>query len=155
MAITDLRALTALRRLRHVETDEARRFIGEALVQETALLERDSVIGRELDQARQIYGDFDRETFTAWLGRMWSERARLAVAVREAEARTATARAELTRRRLAETTAEEALARAVTALRIEVERRDQVMLEDVARALKRAATTHDSPPKVTHSSDLG
>ena len=66
----DLGALTALRRLRRVETDAARRDLGEAVTQEMALVARDAALGRELDEARQFAGDFDREAFAAWFGHM-------------------------------------------------------------------------------------
>jgi hypothetical protein len=135
----DLRALTALHRLRRIETDEARRDLGEALTHETVLADRDAAIGAALGEARRMSGDFDREAFSAWLTRMHAERGLLMDAVRGAEARTAAARLTLAHRRLAETAADEALARAVVAAEVVVAQRDQVMLEDVARALKRAA----------------
>jgi hypothetical protein len=135
----NLGALTALRRLRHVETDAARRDLGEALTQETALAARDAALVQELTEARQIAGEFDRETFAAWFARMRAERSRLTDAMREAEARTAAARATLAQRRVAETAAEEALAGALAAREATMARREQVILEDVARALKRAA----------------
>jgi uncharacterized protein YdiU (UPF0061 family) len=131
--------MSALRRLRRVETDDARRHLAEALARETALAERDAVIERELNEALRITGDFDRQAFSAWLGRMRTERAVGEDASREAEARTAAARAALARRRVAETAAEEALSREMTALEAEAARREQVMLEDTARALRRAA----------------
>lgn len=139
MSDPDLGALTALRRLRHVETDAARRDIGDALARETALAERDGAVRRELDAARQLTGDFDREAFIAWFRQKLTERAQLADATREAEANTAAARTTLARRRVAETAAEEALATAITAREAVVARREQVMLEDVSRALKRAS----------------
>jgi hypothetical protein len=139
MSDPHLAALTALRRLRRVETDMARRDLGEAMAQETALAARDDAMVRELDEARRISGDFDREAFVAWFGRMRAERERLADAIREAEARAAAARTTLAQRRVAETAAEEALARAMAAVEADIARRDQLMLEDVARALKRAA----------------
>src|SRR5271156_2997759 len=66
----DLRTLTALRRLRRVETDEARRDLGVALAQETALAARDEAMRGELEAARQVSGDFDRDAFSAWWARM-------------------------------------------------------------------------------------
>jgi hypothetical protein len=138
---SDLRAFTVLCRLRRVETDEARRDLGEALTQETELAARDEAIGREIGEARQIQGEFDRDAFSAWFGRMRAERARLADATLKAEARTAAARSELANRRVAQTAAEEALGTAVAARDADVARRDQLMLEDVARALRRAAET--------------
>ena len=148
MSDPDLGALTALRRLRKVETDAARRDLGEAVTQEIALAARDAAMGRELDEARRHSGDFDREAFAAWFGRMRGERARLADVMRDAAARTATARTALANRRVAETAADEALANALAARDAAVARREQVMLEDVARALKRAAgggPTRDVP----------
>ena len=44
--MTEIRALTALRRLRHLEADAARRDLGEALAAETALAARDAAIAR-------------------------------------------------------------------------------------------------------------
>jgi len=117
----------------------ARRGLGDAVILETALAARDDAMGRELDAAREIVGDFDREAFTAWFFRMRDERARLADAMHDAESRTAAARTILAQRRVAETAAEEALAGAVAAKEAASARRDQIMLEDVARALKRAA----------------
>jgi hypothetical protein len=139
MANPDLGALTALRRLRHAETDAARSALGEAVAREADLEARQGVLGRELAAARQISGEFDREAFAAWLGRMRNVRERLATAVREAAASTTAARAELAHRRVAETAAESALADALAAHRATLARREQMMLEDVARALKRAA----------------
>jgi hypothetical protein len=135
----NLRALTALRRMRHVETDEARRDLGEAMARETALAARDAAMRGELDAARRITGDFDREAFSAWLARSRTERAHVADALRDAEAHTAAARTVLSNRRLAETAAEEALAREAAARQAEVAAKDQLTLEDVARALRRAA----------------
>jgi hypothetical protein len=135
----NIRALNALHRLRRAETDEARRDLGQAQAQETALARRNAAMRDELDTARRMTGDFDREAFSAWLGRTRVERKNVADALKEAEAGTTAARTLLANRRVAETSAEEALARAVTARDAEVSRRDQVMLEDVARALKRAA----------------
>jgi hypothetical protein len=135
----DQRALSALRRLRHAETDAARRDLGEALARETALAERHAALVGELDAARRISGDFDREAFVAWFGRRRAERERLAAALQQAGALTAAARASLARRRGAETAAEAALAAAKAALATALAQREQVMLEDVARALKRAA----------------
>ena len=101
----EMHTLTALCRVRRVETDEARRDLGEALAQETALAARDEAMRRELETARRVLGEFDREAFSAWWGRMRTERARLADAMRSAEARTATARTALANRRVAETAA--------------------------------------------------
>jgi hypothetical protein len=139
MPAPNFRALTSLRRLRRLETDEARRALGEALAQEAALAERDAAMRDELDTARRMTGDFDREAFSAWLARASAERIRVVDALRTAEADAAAARTVLANRRVAETSAEEALGHAVTVRDAEVARRDQLMLEDVARALKRAA----------------
>jgi hypothetical protein len=79
----------------------------------------------------------------AWFGRMQAERARLADAMREAAAHTATARTTLANRRVAETAAEEALTRALAVQEAAAERREQVVLEDVARALKRRAAQRE------------
>ena len=136
MADPNLRALTSLGRLRHVETDGARRDLGDALAKETALAARDEAIEREMDAARWVSGNFDREAFSAWFGRMQTERVLLADAMRDAKALTAAARTALAHRRVAETSAEEELARQVSAREVELERRDQLTLEDVARALK-------------------
>jgi hypothetical protein len=133
------RALTALRRLRRVETDAARRDLGEAIAQETEIMTREAAMREELDAARRMTGDFDREAFSAWLRRTRAERTWLADALKDAAARTAASRTALAQRRVAETAAEEALASEVAARQAETARRDQVALEDVARALKRAA----------------
>jgi hypothetical protein len=135
----DLRILTALRRLRRVETDEARRDLGEALAQETTFATQDEAMRGELEAARQVSGEFDRDAFSAWWARMRSERGKLADAMRQAEIRTAATRTVLANRRVAETAAEDALAREVSAREVTIARRDQAVLEDVARALKRAA----------------
>ncbi|MGA3005805.1 MAG: hypothetical protein ABSE20_29235 [Acetobacteraceae bacterium] len=132
----DIGALTALRRLRHVETDAARRDLGEALTRETALAARDNALAQELAEARQLSGDFDREAFVAWFGRVRTERARLAEAMQEAISHIEKARTTLAHRRVAETAAEAGLAEAVSAQKTAAGRREQVMLEDVARALK-------------------
>lgn len=144
MADANLRALASLRRLRHVETDEARRELSEALAQETALAEGDAAMRLELDAALRMTGYFDREAFAAWLSGMRSKRAKLADALRDADARTSAVRTALAHRRVAETAAEEVLARGVAALRAEEARRDQVTLEDVSRALRRAAIARES-----------
>jgi hypothetical protein len=138
----ELRTLTALRRLRRVETDEARRDLGVALAQETALAARDEAMRGELEAARQVPGDFDRDVFSAWWSRMRNERDKLADVMRQAEIRTAATRTVLANRRVAETAAEDALAHEVSARELTTARRDQAMLEDVARALKRAADTN-------------
>jgi hypothetical protein len=134
----DLSALSALRRLRHAETDTARRDLAEALSRESAVAERHTTLGQELLAARQFSGVFDREAFAAWFSRMRAEQERLARAMREAETKTAAVRTALAHRRVAETAAEAALADAVAVQRIAAEHREQVMLEDVARALKRS-----------------
>ena len=78
MPATNFRALTSLRRLRRVETDKARRVLGEALAQEAALAQRDAAMRYELDTARRMTGDFDREAFSAWLARTRMERTHVA-----------------------------------------------------------------------------
>ena len=135
----NLRALTALRRLRHAETDVARRALGEAVARETTLAERYAALVGELEAARRISGDFDREAFAAWFGRMRAQREQLADVMRDAAAQTAAAQVTLTQRRVAETAAETAVATAKAAQEAAMAQREQVMLEDVARALKRAA----------------
>jgi hypothetical protein len=141
MSTPEIRALIALHRLWRVETDAARRDLGQALAQETALAARDAAIETDLREGLRVSGDFDRQAFSAWLARLRIERTELAGAMREAEARTTDARAALSRRRVAETVAEEALAEERAARDVARARRDQVMLEDVARALKRATTS--------------
>jgi hypothetical protein len=135
----DLHALTALRRLRHAETDVARRDLGAAVARETTLAERHAALLGELDAARQISGDFDRDAFVAWFGLMGAQRALLVDVMRDAAAQTAAAQVTLTQRRVAETAAETTLATAKAAQAAAMAQREQVMLEDVARALKRAA----------------
>jgi hypothetical protein len=76
---------------------------------------------------------------------MSAERAHLAEAIRSAEARTAAGRTELASRRVAETSAEDALAEVVSAEAAEASRRDQLTLEDVSRALARAAGARRGP----------
>ena len=141
----DLGALTALRRLRHVETEAARRDLGDTLTRETALAARNQALRQELDEARQHSGDFDRDAFISWFTQKLAERAGLADAVRDAEACTAAARTNLARRRVAETAAEEALAAAIVVREAAVAHREQVMLEDVSRALKRASARDPKP----------
>lgn len=139
MSGSELGALTALRRLRQVETDAARRDLGEAVTREIALSARRDALAGDLENARQQSGDFDREVFAAWFHRMLGERARLADAIREAEALAAAARETLARRRVAETAVEEALAAVIAARDAAIAHRDQLMLEEVARALKQAS----------------
>jgi hypothetical protein len=141
MAESNLRALTALRRLRKIETDAARGDLAQTLAAEVALAARDAAVAAEVETARLFTGDFDRQSFFHWLERMRTERTRLAESLLAAEAGTAAARAALAGRRVAETAAEQALDRAALAKAAEAARRDQVMLEDVARTLKRAADT--------------
>jgi hypothetical protein len=132
----DLGSLTALRQLRHAETDLARRDLSDALTREAALAAQHSNLSQELEATRQFSGEFDRDAFAAWFGRARAERERLAAAVREAEAHTVTTRTTLAHRRVAETAAVDALAAAHTAKKAATERREQLVLEDVARALK-------------------
>ena len=135
--MTEIRALTALRRLRHLEADAARRDLGEALAAETVLAARDAAIARELGDARSIIGEYDRDAFGAFLARARAERTVLAGAMREAEARTGAAREALTRQRLAARAAEEVWNRATAARAAEAARKDQHEMEDVARAMRR------------------
>ncbi len=139
MADPDLRSLSALRRLRHVETDAARRDLGLAMSEEAALAAREAALGRELDAARRVMGEFDREAFAAWFSRTRAERERLAGELRAAAARAAEARSLLANRRVAETAAEEALERAEALKQAAVAHREQLMLEDVARTLKQGS----------------
>lgn len=136
MPESSLGALTALHRLRHAETDAARRDLGEALAREAALSAQDDALRRELADAHRIPVDFDREAFAAFLGRMRAERARLADVMREAAARTTSAQTVLARRRAAEIVAGSALASALAARNSAAARREQVALEDIARVLK-------------------
>jgi len=141
--LPEMHALAALCRVRRVETDAARRELGEALAQETALAARDEAMRHELETARRVLGEFDREAFSAWWDRMRVERTRLADVIRTAEARTAAARTTLANRRVAETAVKDALAREVSAQEVTMERREQGMMEDIARALTRAAARRD------------
>jgi hypothetical protein len=139
MNTPNLRALTALSRLRRIETDEARRALAAALAEEAALAARDAAIVEEIQQVRDGPAPFDLDMFAAWLGRMMAERSRLAETAREAATRTVTARADLNRRRVAETAAGDALAQATAERDAEFARREQMVLEDVARAMRRSA----------------
>ena len=103
MSEANLRALTALHRLRRVETDAARRDLGEAFAWEADLAERHVAMRLEYETACRMTGDFDRDVFAAWLGRMRPEWAGMAEALRDAEARTLAARAALAHRRVAAT----------------------------------------------------
>ena len=132
-----LRTLGALRRLRRVETDEARRALADALAGEARIAERNAALAGELTAARRMAGDYDREAFAAWLARMGTERARLAGQLRAAEARTAAVRADLAHCGVAEKAAEEALAQAVAARAAVAAKVEQVMMEDAARAMAR------------------
>ena len=136
---TSLSALSVFYRLRHAEADAARRDLGEALAQEAVLRAQDETLRRELDDARQCAGNFDRESFAAFLGRVRAKRAQLANAICEAAARTASARTALAHRRAAETVAQAAQADALAAQNAAVAQREQMALEDIARALKCAA----------------
>jgi hypothetical protein len=145
MSDPDLHILTALRRLRRLETDAARRDLGRAISVEVDLSTRQAALEGELDDARATPGEFDREVFAAWYARMTEARTRLAAEARDAEARTGVARTALANRRVAETAAEDALAREVAARDAIEARRDQAMLEDAARALKQAADEGQTP----------
>lgn len=135
MVDTTRRTLAALTRLRHIETDRARRALAEALAHEATLSAEHTAIERQIAAERRRDGDFDRDAFAAWLMRMRAQQARLADASREAQARTAAARADLAARRMAETTAEERMAETIAAHDAELARKDQVVLDDAARAL--------------------
>jgi len=139
MADPAFHALTVLRRLRRMETDAARRDLGEALMREQTLSEREAAIAREMDEARRRDVSFDRDSFSAWFARMLMERAGLADAIREAASHTAATRAALTRHRLAETAVEEALARRVAEQEAATARLDQASLEEIARATRQPA----------------
>ena len=134
------RALAALRRLRHLETDEARRALAEALTGETAIMEQEAAITREVTAARAITGAYDQQAYALWIARVATERTRFGHLLREAGERTADARAALAARRMAETAAEEALERAREARATEEAHRDQVMLEDISRSLRSGDT---------------
>ena len=131
------RAMDALRRVRHIETDEARRDLADALAVEDALRVRDEGLVRAMAAARGVTGDFDREALAAFLTHSGRELAALADALRAAEARTAEVRAALTRRRRAEDAANDARDRIGAALAVEEARRDQVVLEEAARGVRR------------------
>ena len=103
-------------------------------------MDQEQAVAREMSEARRVTGEYDRDGFAAWLARMRGERARLAAGSEAAQTRTARARAELAQSRVAENAAGEALAKARAAHAVEAERRDQVMLEDVARAIRRKDT---------------
>jgi hypothetical protein len=106
------------------------------MAEEAAFAAREEALGQELDAARQLAGEFDRETFAAWFSRTRTEWERLAGESRAAMQRATEARLLLARRRVAETAADEALARAEALKRAAVAHREQLMLEDVARTLK-------------------
>ena len=135
MAEPALRALAVVCRLRHVETDAARRALADALADEAALDEADEAVQRRIAAERQFGGDFDHDAFAAWLGLMRARRDGLADASRAARARTEAARTALAARRMAETAAEESRAKAVAAVQEERARGDQAMLEEAARAI--------------------
>ena len=140
MADPELRVLTALCRLRRMETDAARRALGEALSQETILAEREAAVAAECEAARGMVGDFDHDTFSAWFTRMRAEQTRLSEAHRDAAAQTAATQQELARTRVAETAAEDALAAATARRDAARAHAEQMVLEDVARALRQTAT---------------
>ena len=135
MTTRAIHALTALCRLRRIETDTARRALAGALAWETKLTDQEQAIAREVSEACRVTGEYDRDGFAAWLARMRGERARLAAESEAAQTRTGRSRAALAQGRVAEQAAGEALARAHAAWAMEMARRDQVMLEDVARAI--------------------
>jgi hypothetical protein len=91
----------------------------------------------ELKAARLGAGDFDREAFSAWWARKRSEHGEIGSAIKLAAAQSAAARAVLATRRLAETAADDALAKEMTTRALTAAKSEQAMLEDVARALKR------------------
>ena len=131
------RSLIALRRLRRVRTDEARRDLSEVLGSEAALLARDAALAEALENARRLTGDFDRDSLAAWRRRVTMERDSLAGALRDAAARTAAARDALAAQRAAETVTADVIARLAAESASESERRDQIVLEDTSRALGR------------------
>ncbi len=131
------RALMALRRSRRIETDLARRDLGVVLAHEADLIAGEQAIAREVEGARREIGAFDPDVFAAWLGRMAARRAALGEEARAAAETVAAARRELAARRMAETAAEDALGHIMAERALEVARRDQMTLEDVARALRR------------------
>jgi hypothetical protein len=138
MPAPDLAPLQALRRLRRVETDAARRALGDALTQEASLTAKQSTLVHELAAARRISGTFDRDAFAAWFARVRAEQRQVAAALLAAAARTAAARTALAQRRVAETAAESALASGVAAKAAAAAQREQVILEDASRALRRS-----------------
>jgi hypothetical protein len=143
--VTTLRVLTALCRLRRVETDSARRDLSEALAGEIALAAREAVVQRQIEEALAVTGDFDRQAFALWFGRMRTEQTELGQAMQAADAQTRATRTALAHRRVAETAAETALGQEITARAAEVARREQVALEDAARASRWAANEGRRP----------
>ena len=139
MSDTTLRTLNALRRVRRAETGESRRVMAEALAGAAAIEAEDAAIAQSIAKARHATGDFDRDSFAAWLMRMLAERTRLATAAHAATHRIDTARAELAQRRLTQTAVDDAVAAAEAVRDTETARRDQAMLEDTARAISRVS----------------
>ena len=120
-----------------METGEARRALAAALTREAVLAEEESTIEDMVASARRRDEVFDRESFAAWLASMTEKRAGLARTRSAAAAETATARRMLANRTMAETAVEDALALArANWLKAEAHR-DQAMLEDAARAIRR------------------
>ena len=132
------RALIALCRLRRVRTDSARRDLAQAVARERAVVEREAGLTRAMDDARRIDDGFDREVYSRWFARMIAERQRMGEMRAEAAALTAAERAELARRRVAETAAEDAVARRMAEAELITARRDQATLEEIARAIRLA-----------------
>ena len=131
-----VQVLRALRRSRRIETDAARGALGEAMRREQAAAEQEAATIREMEAARRAAECFDADAFSRWFSGMIARRDHQAEAHRDAASHAAAARAALTARRLAETAAEEALARRVAEEDAVTARRDQVTLEEVARAIR-------------------
>lgn len=130
-------ALASLERLRRLETGEARRALAVALAREATLEAEIAGIEERIAAARRCDEVFDRESFAAWLARMAAKRMGLAQSQNAAAEATAAARRQLVDRSMAETAAKDALALARSKQSAAEARRDQAILEEAARAIRR------------------
>ncbi len=135
--------LGVLLTVRQRTVDQARQALAICLKVETAAIEAiraiDSAIGQEQAVADR-FPEHHRGTdvVAAWLGRVRAERAQAVAKLAAAEIQSATARAVLVAARSAAQAVQRTIAERAIVARGEAEKRDQHVLDDIARA-RRAA----------------
>jgi flagellar export protein FliJ len=130
--------LDALMRLRRIAADKARRDLADCLRAETEAAEGVAAIAASIEHEAEVAtdlaaGDAEVEAFAAWLRRTRPQQRAAEIAVEEATADTAEARAALGMARAAVRAAEEMQAHRADAARAAAERAAQRELDEAAR----------------------